>query len=92
MAKSQLNDLLAELDDAIELANAKYALLSQAQVASAQAVAQAQAVFDAVKADHAKRVGSAVTAHEQAAANLEKLHKLFNERIGTLPNSRVSVR
>jgi hypothetical protein len=92
MAKSKLNDLLTELDEAIELTDSKYALLSSAQVESAQAVAKAQAVFDAVKADHAKRVGDAVTAHEAAKAQMEKLHKLFNERIGTLPNSRVSVR
>ncbi len=92
MAKSQLNELLAELDDAIELADSKYALLSAAQVASAQAVAQAQAVLDGVKAEHAKKVKEAVTAHEAAKASMDKLHTLFNERLGNLPNSRVSVR
>ena len=92
MAKSQLNDLLAELDTAIEQADAKYALLSQAQVESAQAVAKAQAALDGVKADYSKRVAAAVAAHDTAKAQLEKLHALFNERIGTMPNSRVSVR
>jgi len=94
--KQGLTDMLAELDAAFEYAEAKKETLATVHASAAKATAEAQAVFEAVKADHQSRIQAAAQASDEARATLEKLRTQVNDRVGTLTgqptDTRVSVK
>lgn len=94
--KSTLTEMLGSLDEAFDLVQAKNEALAAIHAEQSRAVAEAQAVFDAVKADHQSRVQAAAAEAESARQALEALRTSVNERVGTLTGQptdpRVSVK
>ena len=94
--KLTVTDMLSALGDAYDVAEDKQEELAKAHAAQTKAVAEAQAVFDAVKADYQSRVQAAAQAADDARQALETLRAAVNERVGTLTGQptdpRVSVR
>lgn len=91
-----ITEMLTSLNDAFEVAEAKKDALAKAHQAQTKAVGEAQAVFDAVKADYQRRVQDAAQAAEKARVDLELLRAAVNERVGMLTGQgadpRVSVK
>jgi division protein CdvB (Snf7/Vps24/ESCRT-III family) len=93
---SKSNDLLDALDGAFEVADEKGIQLARCRAAAAKAIAEQQAVLDAVTAEQTALVSDAETAHQDAIVALERLREQLNERIGNITgvntNPRVTVR
>ena len=89
---SKVNDLLAELDDAFEVAEAKAAILAGLQSAAATAIATGQSTFDALKSHHAAIVERGAMDQVQARKTLEALRQEVNTRIAALTGGAVDPR
>lgn len=96
MAKSKVNELLAQLDDAFEVAEAKAATSAQVAADAARAVAEAQVHLDAVKAEQSAYVQAAQQDAAKAREALEQVREQVNARVGALTGQgtdpRVNVR
>ncbi len=93
--KAKINDLLSALDDAFAVAQDKNEALTEAHAAQSLAVADAQKLFESVKAQYQSKVQAAATEAEEARRVLEQAKQAVNDRIGTLTgsaDSRVTVK
>ena len=89
--KSKITDLLAELDSAFATAEAKRAALAKVHEDAAYAITEAQKDFDAIKAEHAKKVNAATESSQAAQTALDKARAAVDSVFGHT-DPRVSVK
>ncbi len=93
---SKINDLLAQLDDAVETMEQRTKALQTIRQDSAEAVAGKQQELDSVKSDCDAQIAEAQKYADEARAAVESLRTQVNERLGSLTglgtDPRVTVR